>query len=71
MADADIRHAVAYCLYEGELDEDQPPPRMLYLGPDRAGNLLEIITLERDNRSELAIHAMKMRRKYEPLLLRM
>jgi len=66
--DAHIRHAVAHCLYEGQLDEDGPPWRVLYLGPDRAGNLLEIIVLERDDADELAIHAMNMRLKYEELL---
>jgi hypothetical protein len=68
VADADIRHAVAHRLYEGELDEDEHPRRVLYLGPDRAGNLREIVAIERDDGSELAIHAMKMQRKYEQLL---
>jgi hypothetical protein len=68
VADADIRHAVAHRLYEGELDEDEPPRRVLYLGPDRAGNLREIVAIARDDGSELAIHAMKMQRKYEQLL---
>jgi len=68
VADADIRHAVDHCLYQGEPDEDEPPWRVLYLGPDRAANLLEIVVLERDDGSELAIHAMKMQRKYEQRL---
>ena len=68
MADADMRHAVAHHLHELELDEDEPPRRVLYLGPDRAGNLLEIVVIARDDGSELAIHAMKMQRKYEQLL---
>jgi len=68
VADADIRHAVAHRLYDGELSKDEPPRRVLYLGPDRAGNLLEIVAIERDDGSELAIHAMKMQRKYEQLL---
>lgn len=66
--DADIRHAVARCLFEGQLEGDGPPWRVLYLGPDRAGNLLEIVVLERDEADDLAIHAMKMRLKYEQLL---
>jgi hypothetical protein len=52
-----------------DLDEDGPPWRVLYLGPDRAGNVLEIVAIERDDGSELAIHAMKIRRVYEKLLL--
>jgi len=35
---------------------------------DRAGNLLEIVTALRDDGTEIVIHAMKMRRIYEPLL---
>lgn len=68
MADADIRHAVVHHLHEMELNDDGPPWRVLYLGPDRAGNLREIVVIERDHGSELAIHAMKMQRKYEQLL---
>ncbi len=68
MADADIRHAVAHRLYEGEISEDEPPRRALYLGPDRAANLLEIVVIERDDGSELAIHAMRMQTKYDRLL---
>ena len=41
---------------------------MLYLGPDRAGNLLEIVSVLRDDGSEIVIHAMPMRAKYEPFL---
>jgi hypothetical protein len=40
----------------------------LYLGPARNGDLLEIVTVARDDGSELAIHAMKMRPRYERLL---
>lgn len=47
-----------------ELDEDA----CLYLGPDRSGALLEVITLVREDGSELAIHAMPMRAKYQRLL---
>ena len=68
VADDDIRHAVAHRLYEGELNDDGPPWRVLYLGPDHAGNLLEIVVIERDDASEVAIHAMKMQKKYEQLL---
>jgi hypothetical protein len=66
--DADIAHAVTLRLYEGEVESDEPPIRILYLGPDRAGNLLEIVCIERDDGSELAIHAMRMRPQYQKLL---
>lgn len=61
--------SVTHHLYAGDVhDEDAPPWRVLYLGPDRAGNLLEVVILERDDGSELAIHAMKMRKQYQHLL---
>lgn len=70
IADADMAHAITHCLYEGDIvdDDDGPPWRVLYLGPDRAGNLLEVVMLERDDGSELVIHAMKMRKQYARLL---
>jgi hypothetical protein len=67
VADADLRHAVAHPMYEGDLGEG-PPWSVLYLGPDRAANLLEVVVIERDDGTELAIHAMKMQRKYQELL---
>ncbi len=41
---------------------------MLYLGPDRGANLLEVVSVLRDDGSEIVIHAMRMRAKYEPFL---
>lgn len=64
--DADIAHVITYCLYDAS--DQAPPLGILYLGPDRAGNLLEVKVVERDDGTEVAIHAMKMRRKYEELL---
>jgi hypothetical protein len=40
----------------------------LYLGPARNADLLEVVTIVRDDGSELAIHAMRMRLKYRRLL---
>lgn len=47
-----------------ELEDDL----RLYLGPARNADLLEIVTVARDDETELAIHAMKMRPKYRRLL---
>lgn len=44
-------------------------PRWLVLGPDRSGNLLEVVVLVTDT-VEIAIHAMPMRPKYRGLLER-
>jgi hypothetical protein len=64
VSDADIAHAVQHALAAGEQDDG----KVLYLGPDRAGNLLEVVSVVRDDGSEIVIHAMRMRSKYEPFL---
>ena len=67
VADADILHAVDHALGAAEQDDG----KVLYLGADRAGNMLEVIAIERDDGTEIVIHAMRMRRLYEPLLREM
>ena len=66
--EADMRHAVDHHLCQRTLDEEGPPWRALYVGPDRAGALIEVVVIERDDGSELAIHARRMRRTYGQLL---
>ncbi len=48
--------------------DEQDDDTRLYLGPARNGAMLEIVTIVRDDGSELAIHAMAMRPKYHRLL---
>ncbi|MDE3207036.1 MAG: hypothetical protein KGQ66_22760 [Acidobacteriota bacterium] len=60
-----MRHRVEHALV---VADEEYTGRVLYLGPDRAGNLLEIVTVLRDDDTEIVIHAMRMRRIYEPLL---
>jgi hypothetical protein len=64
IADADIDHAVEHAM----TIEDQDDDTRLYLGPARSAALLEIVTIVRDDGSEVAIHAMGTRAKYERLL---
>jgi len=67
--DQDIRHAATHFLIAYPLtDSDSGPQRELRLGPDRAGNLLEIVILLLDDGRTLVIHAMRMRPKYRDLL---
>jgi hypothetical protein len=47
--DLDIRHAVEHSLAFEDIGED--PDRWLVIGPDRAGNLLELVVLV-DQRGE-------------------
>ncbi len=53
-----------HALVVAEGDDD----KVLCLGPDRAGNLLEIVSVFREDGTEIVTHAMRMRRTYEPLL---
>lgn len=48
--------------------DDRDDDTRLYLGPARNAELLEVVTIVREDDSELAIHAMKMRPGYLPLL---
>ena len=52
--DLDIQHAVEHSLAIEDIGED--PDRWLVIGPDRAGNLLELVVLV-DQRGEIVIHA--------------
>jgi hypothetical protein len=61
----DIDHAIAHALVVEEIGDD--PLRYLELGPDRAGNLLELVILDRGD-GPAVIHAMPMRRQYARLL---
>lgn len=63
---ADILHAIEHALYIG--DDGDDPDKALYLGPDRAARLLEVVVAVRSDGSEVVIHAMKMQARYQPLL---
>ena len=64
IADEDIKHAAANAMTIDEQDDDT----RLYLGPARSADLLEVVTIVRVDGPELAIHAMRMRPKYQRLL---
>jgi hypothetical protein len=66
IAEEDIEHAVERAMTIGDQDDDTRP----YLGPARNAALLEVVTVVRDKRSELAIHAMPMRAGYQRVLPR-
>lgn len=65
IAAADILHCLNLALAVDEVDED--PLRYLILGPDRGGNILELIVVDRPN-GPCVIHAMRMREQYQKLL---
>jgi hypothetical protein len=63
-ADEDITHAAEHAMAIDDQDDDT----RLYLGPSRSAELLEVVTIVRDDGSELAIHAMRMRPMYQRML---
>jgi hypothetical protein len=66
VVDGDIHHAIDYALVIEDAGED--PDRWLVVGPDRAGNLLEVVVLTTVEDIQLAIHAMPLRAKFRRLL---
>jgi hypothetical protein len=68
--DASILHATDRPLVVVDLDPESDPPRELVIGPDQAGNLLEVIVLVLADERLLAIHAMPLRAAFHDLLPR-
>lgn len=65
--DGAIRHAWDNALGYFTVDADTEPPKGLCIGPDGAGNLLELLYLELDE-TELLIHAMPLRPAFRAYL---
>ena len=63
--DADIDHVLRHATVVEEVAED--PVRYLLIGPDRSGNLLELVVLDRPQ-GPAVIHAMALRAVYRRLL---
>ena len=62
----DILHAIDHALAIEDAGED--PHRWLLIGPDTAGNLLEVVIMITAEGTQLVIHAMPMRDQYRRLL---
>lgn len=62
IADEDVRHAARMAIREVDQGD-----RVLLIGPDRAGKLLEVVVLDPDD-EPVAIHAMPLRTKFFDLL---
>ena len=65
---AQISHATDHLITLADLDPDSDPPKVLLIGPDKAGNLLELIALVLEGDDLLIIHAMRLRPQFFPLL---
>jgi hypothetical protein len=66
IGDDDILHAVEFSVVVDDVGED--PDRWLVIGPDCAGNLLEVVVLVTAEGDEVIIHAMPLRAVYRKLL---
>ncbi len=55
-------------LYEADFDPNNDPPKVLFIGPALAGNLLELIGGVVENDDLLIWHAMPCRAEYLELL---
>lgn len=64
----DVSHAIDMALYEADFDLDNDPPKVLLIGPDLAGNLLELFGGVIENGDLLIWHAMPCRAEYLDLL---
>ncbi len=64
--DPDIHHAIHNAVAAGPVETNVDHiVGVLYIGPDRTGRMLEVITVDDVDDGEVAIHAMKLRQTYE------
>lgn len=63
-----ISHAYDYYVFEGVIDDGADPPKILTIGPDNAGNFVELVGGRQPNGDHLIWHAMRCRRQYLDLL---
>lgn len=66
VAEKDVLHAIDHQLAVEDAGED--PDRWLVVGPDRAGNLLEVVVMITGEDVQVVIHAVPMRSKFRRLL---
>jgi hypothetical protein len=57
-------------IFRENAPKDSPisDPRLVFLGPDEQGELLEVMAVETDNDGLLIIHAQPIRNRYLELL---
>ena len=68
IADGDALHALRHAFASRRFDRDGSLARTLLVGPDRAGNLVELVVLHMKDGHDILIHAMHMRSTYHELL---
>ena len=60
----DISHAYDMAIFGVVLDQDHDPPKLLFVGPTAAGNLLELIGGDFESGDRVIWHAMACRPQY-------
>ena len=68
ISSANILHAKRYAIAFFYLDQSSYEMKTLIVGPDTAGNLLELVGVVRDNNELIVIHAMRLRPKFFKLI---
>jgi hypothetical protein len=68
VSDPDITHAYENAVVQLDYDPDEHPPRFALVGPDTAGNYIELVALVADPNRIIIIHAMKARTHFLALL---
>ncbi len=68
LGDGEIVHAIGHAVSVIDLDPAADPPKVPAIGPDAAGNLLEVIWLELAGGARLVIHVMALRPVFWDLL---
>lgn len=67
LTQGDIEHAWNNALAFFDIDTENEPTKSLCIGPDPAGNLLEVLYLQLEE-TDLIIHAMTLRAEFADYL---
>jgi len=68
ISEADIRHAQSQAIKIFDYFDDLDRRRILMIGPDQSGNLLELLMAINPDSSLKIFHAMRLRAKFEELV---
>ena len=68
VSEVDIRHAQNQAIRIFEYFDESDKQRILMVGPDRSGNMLELIATICSDQTMRIFHAMKLRPKFEVLI---
>ena len=68
ISEFDIRHAQNHAIRIFEFFDELDRQRMLMIGPDQSGNLLELLMAINPDTSLKIFHAMRLRPKFEGLI---